>query len=321
MLSTITYTNSSIIILNEKVLNIYKSGEHSQIQLQSRGVLVYDKYAITENKDILEIHNNTVEVIGKTHKIPTKITVDNGSMYIADKSGSVYRLESLENLSKNPSECIPTHLFGSISMITDIIVKDGLVITADKDNKIRITEGQYPHRIQKFIQVHSKPLISMAIAGEYLVSGGYDWYVSLYNFKSKKTFIFDLITHKTQDLGDIFPGVDTPESISNINLECESRVKKILAYGETVVILKAESLLLTDLSKLTNDGDIPCAEMPSLSGKPFVDGMSMKEGYSVLDEEGTLFTFSPENPVLMKILQVPNYTHKIDISIANKYLE
>ncbi|KFG26751.1 uncharacterized protein NESG_00905 [Nematocida ausubeli] len=321
MLSTVTYVNSSIAILNEKTLNIHKDGVQAHIDLPSKGLLVCGCYVITETKDILVINDGAVKRIGKSHKTPTKMAISGSSMYIADRAGSVYELEDLEKTCMSQMEGAPKHLFGSISMITDIIVSEDSIITADKDNKIRVTDRQYPHRIQSFIQVHSKPILSIATVGKYLVAGGYDWYVSLYNTDTKEVLIFDLMQNKIERMGKTLPGVDDPENISNINLDAESKVRKLLGNGNTLLILRNSTPILVDISKINENLEVTCTEISGLSDKVIIDGISMEDGFAVLDEQGFLFKIVPSAPAPTQILQIPNYTHKIDISIANKYLD
>lgn len=321
MLSTIVHTNNAITILNEKTICKHAENRQTEIALESRGILLCGKYVATENKEILEVQENSVKVIGRVCKTPTKIVIDKESMYIADRLGSVYELKQINNLSDEVSSNVPLYLFGSISMITDIAVVEKSIITIDKDNKIRITDREYPYKIQKFILIHSKPLISMVITNGYLVTGGYDRYIAFYNLKTEKISIFDLETKEMKMAADGLPGVDNPEKISNINLDADSKVKKLLAHEKTILIIGNTAPILLDISKIEENLLVQHREIPDLSDSLIVDGVHTDEGYKVIDKTGNLFkiTLSAIKPV--KLFRVPEYTHRTDISIANKYLD
>ncbi|KAI5190037.1 hypothetical protein NEMIN01_0822 [Nematocida minor] len=320
MIYTIVHANNSNTILNGAQINKYSNGEHSTIDLNSKTVLVFDNYVVTENKEILKIEGNSVKLISRAAKTPTKIVVDKDSMYIADRLGSVYRLDNLSSLSANPAENIPVYLFGSISMITDMKIADTSIITIDKDNKIRITDKSHPYRIKKFVLVHSKPLVSVEMFKEYIVAGGYDWYISFYNTETGRTAIFDLVEKEIKEIGDTLPGVENPKSISNINLEAECRVRKILSFENTILIITNEAPLLLSVDSI-EDLSITCKEIENLSDSFIVDGTATADGYEIIDKTGRLFKLAPSSPKPVRKLIVPNYANEVDVSIANKYFD
>lgn len=320
MIQTLVYRNGDNIILNGKQIDIYEKGQHRIVSLKSKGILVYKNYVGTEDKEIIEIREGEAKVVSRVEKTPTCIGVHGDSMYITDRLGSVYEIKNLSALSSNPTENAPCYLFGSISMITSIRITDDLIITADKDSKIRLTEKAYPHRIRKFVLVHSKPLTTAEIFGDFLLAGGYDWYVSFYNMKTEKQYIFDLEDKKIKEIETSLPGVKDLSQIPNINLESECRVRKILVCKNTALLITSTGLLLLCAEEPADIPAVSCKEVSIPSDTPILDGVSTEDGYEIIDQDGALFRFTLEKLKPVKQLTVPNYTHTIDISIANKQL-
>lgn len=152
---------------------------------------VFRQYLVLENKDVLKYNGHTkdFQAYAKALKTPTAITSDekeDSEIYIADRAGCVY--------SVPPSGSTQPHLlFGSISMLTGISLTEKYIVTADKDSKIRIAHRSNPRYIEDFVMVHSRPLTSTAVVlDRYVVSGGYDEYVSIYDTLDRVAAIYDL---------------------------------------------------------------------------------------------------------------------------------
>lgn len=318
MIFTLVHSNATDMILNEKQIDIYENGKHRIVSLESKGIILYGKYLVTEDKKIFEIEEDRAKLVSKAQKTPTSIDIHNNEIYIADRLGSVYQI----NCSfEGAGETTPMYLFGSISMITNIKVTDALIVTIDKDSKIRVTDKSHPHRIKKFVLIHSKPLIALEVFSNLIVAGGYDYYVSFYNTETGKTCIFDLVEKKIKGIEDGLPGIEDLARIPNINMESQCIVRKILASRETLLLITNTTLLLLTVRNTEDLSAVAYKGVSSPLDSPIVDGVSTEDGYEVIDEEGRLFTLALDSIKLTKKLVVPNYTHKVDISIANKHFK
>lgn len=116
-----------------------------------------------------------------------KFTKDCKFLIAADKSGDVYNFELANN---NP----PKLLLGHVSIITDLDLspKNDYVITADRDEKVRVSRYPNAYNIQSFClghtqivsQVHTLKFLSES--NPIVISGGGDGYLNLWQIVDGK---------------------------------------------------------------------------------------------------------------------------------------
>ncbi|KAI9594836.1 WD40-repeat-containing domain protein [Syncephalis fuscata] len=104
-------------------------------------------------------------------------------LYAADKFGDVYRLNLTEETIK-PGQPIVGH----VSMITDMALSsdDAYLMTADRDEKVRITQTANTDSVWAFLLGHSRFVSALHIpsfADHIIVSGGGDGYLMVWNYR------------------------------------------------------------------------------------------------------------------------------------------
>lgn len=104
-------------------------------------------------------------------------------LFVADKSGDVYSFSVLE--PQKPSEL----KLGHLSMLLGITLSpdDKYIITADRDEKIRVSLCRSPYNIQAFCLGHTEFVSALCVpAGhpEWLLSGSGDGTVKLWHYES-----------------------------------------------------------------------------------------------------------------------------------------
>lgn len=74
---------------------------------------------------------------------------------VADTTGDVYRLPTDRDSNLRGNEGEDQHLIlGHFSMLTDVAIRNDLIATADRDNKIRISRYPDSHIIESFLLGH-----------------------------------------------------------------------------------------------------------------------------------------------------------------------
>ncbi|KAI5184321.1 hypothetical protein NEHOM01_0066 [Nematocida homosporus] len=318
MLSSVSYTLAGVWVLGQNsVLLVGKRVD--RIVLTSPGVLVHENLVVCENKQILAVVGDQLQVMGSVEKRPTKLAsevVDGEQLlYIADRAGNVYRI-------KPGQEEKATLLFGSISTITDLVITKDYIVTVDKDSKIRITHKEYPHRIAHFGLVHAKPILSTAIiAGRFIVSGGYDCYLSVYDLESQQASIFDLRNYTNSEFNPrLLPGIESSARIPNTQAVSESLVKKVLAVDDYLLLLTDDKPVLLSIRRLEASLELTHIPTPALNSLSDIqDGVTAggKNAFILINVSGQLYQYSPNGP-LTHLAKISDYTPNIDLSVASK---
>ncbi|KAK6351940.1 tRNA (guanine-N(7)-)-methyltransferase non-catalytic subunit trm82 [Orbilia javanica] len=164
--------------------------------------------AITTLEDkTLRLHNiDTLEVVKEwvLHKRPSAITLTPSTIIVGDKFGDVFSYEiptSLETEEGNEGKL----LLGHVSLLTTVTTATSLppsqqnaqnggsgdikryIITADRDEHIRITNYPLTHVIHGFCLGHTAFVNRLLITKDnLLVSGGGDDWLGLWNWKEGK---------------------------------------------------------------------------------------------------------------------------------------
>jgi len=99
---------------------------------------------------------------------------------VGDKSGDVYRCEL------GDEGRVPQLLLGHLSMVLDVVVShdDRFVVSADRDEKIRVSRYPNAYNIHTFCLGHQQLVSTMlTVRDDRLVSGGGDATVRLWDFQ------------------------------------------------------------------------------------------------------------------------------------------
>ncbi|XP_076814316.1 tRNA (guanine-N(7)-)-methyltransferase non-catalytic subunit wdr4-like isoform X1 [Clavelina lepadiformis] len=88
---------------------------------------------------------------------------DEKMVYVADKSGDLYGFTLNDDGVFQEDEQDP--VLGHISILLDIAVTPNLIITADRDEKIRISNRQHPYVIENFCLGHTEFVCRILLVG------------------------------------------------------------------------------------------------------------------------------------------------------------
>lgn len=164
------------LILCDSLKGLYlmsiKGGEHLELLSKTR---------LEKAATVVAIHTLRREECVKE----VEAEKDSAAVYIADKFGEVWTCP-LKGLLSKKTDALSV-IAGHISLLTDMIVNDGFILTCDRDEKIRITLRDRPWIIDQFLLEHKEYVSRMAILStEYLVTGGGDRELMLWHWKPGK---------------------------------------------------------------------------------------------------------------------------------------
>uniref|UniRef100_A0A6V7KR70 Uncharacterized protein n=1 Tax=Bracon brevicornis TaxID=1563983 RepID=A0A6V7KR70_9HYME len=160
---------------------------------------------------------------------------------VADKSGDAYLFST-----KKPDE--PGELIlGHLSMLLDILVtEDGkFVVTADRDEKIRISHFPNAYNIQAFCLGHKTFVSNISQipgAEDLLVSSGGDGDIKIWNFAEGKevcsvSFMEHIEENFIASINEALKDMELTEDVKNLPVK-HMRIRKIGKNGnKTVVVL------------------------------------------------------------------------------------
>lgn len=317
MYDTISCDNGRVLVLEEKGVSVI-DGEIRRIETPSKPVLLCGKYIATEDKRVFSLQDNELIQVGELERKPTSMCIERNkenereALYVADRLGAVYRREE-KGFSL---------LFGSISMITDISILGKYLVTADKDNKIRMTRRTPPYSIEEFILMHAKPLLSTVILDDkYIISGGYDEYLSVYHTEEKEKWIYSIGEEKMKKYScSSLPGVENTSAISNIEISSEPSVYKLLLSKDFLLMIRKTSSVLLRIAREEAAISLSPLPLPSLLHVSAADGLSLSEEnkFLLITREGDLLLVSEKG--VSKQQRVPNYSppQKEDLSLVSK---
>lgn len=324
MLNTITYTEEGEISVISANSICIVGEEIRRVPLESSAVLVHGNYIVTEKKDLLKLQKDTVSHVGKVKKIPTKMCIvkekEKEMLFISDRLGTVQKIVF------DKDTCIEELCFGSISMITDLFMARKYFITVDKDSKIRITHAQAPYMIEKFVLAHSKPLVSsICICDKYIISGGYDSYLSIYNIQTKAILIYDIRREETVKFDmNALPGVSNPAEIANIAPDAVCQVKKILyasdSSSNTLLLITEKQPIALSVAILNDTLYLSPIDIPEIDGIFICDGVSVadKNLFFVIERNGQIYRIENSNRIIATYLIESYCPDNTSLQIINK---
>jgi len=132
-------------------------------------------------------------------------TSDSKSILIADKNGDVYQIET-----ESASE--PRLLLGHLSMLLDVLVdRSGkFVITADRDEKIRVSSFPNSYNIHNYCLGHTEFVTSISfLSQDLLVSGSGDGTVKLWKYLEGKEIASR----------EVFQDLELPINVNNLKVK------------------------------------------------------------------------------------------------------
>jgi WD40 repeat protein len=112
----------------------------------------------------------------KTTKRINKIVMTEDTILVADKFGDVYKYNYHNNDEGNGNVTLSKArlILGHVSICTDMILYEQWVITADRDEKIRVSKYPNAFDIDCFLLGHTEFVSRLVCLGDQLVSGGGD---------------------------------------------------------------------------------------------------------------------------------------------------
>eukprot|EP01118_Nematostelium_gracile_P018689 TRINITY_DN8401_c0_g1_i1.p1 TRINITY_DN8401_c0_g1~~TRINITY_DN8401_c0_g1_i1.p1 ORF type:complete len:350 (+),score=68.18 TRINITY_DN8401_c0_g1_i1:41-1090(+) len=145
-----------------------------------------------------------------------------GTIVFSDKFGDCY-------WSVLPTLGEPVILLGHFSTVTQMIfsLDHSLLITADRDEKIRVSHFPLAYDIEQYCLGHRTFVSRLCIPPQYpnlLISGGGDGSIKLWDFRSGKE-LFSFNTHSQPNPG---------QNINIITLACSSKNNTVVAILEGV---------------------------------------------------------------------------------------
>nr|CAB3264955.1 pleiotropic regulator 1 [Phallusia mammillata] len=148
--------------------------------------------------------------------------IDDRCLYVADKSGDLYAYDMEKALISDEIEPV----LGHVSMLLDVAVTEKYLITADRDEKIRVSHKKMPYLIESFCLGHSEFICQLCCLNEDLIlSLSGDGSAKLWDFKQGNV-LQDLVI------------VSKQEKTENDEKSNEYRfVPSLVAYNSTLNLL------------------------------------------------------------------------------------
>lgn len=170
-----------------------KSTQRIALFSDDKGLQVYEG---TEYKKILS--TKTLKRV-----MCASFSDDGSSIFAGDRAGDVYKFSTFDEKIQ------PLLLLGSVSILTDLVFSEDrkFMITADRDEKIRINRYPQTYEIVHFCLGHTEFISKILIIpnSPYFLSGGGDTSLFLWNFVTGELVQKISLLETGIKLGDIKP--------------------------------------------------------------------------------------------------------------------
>ncbi|XP_046859973.1 tRNA (guanine-N(7)-)-methyltransferase non-catalytic subunit WDR4-like [Xenia sp. Carnegie-2017] len=211
--------------------------------------------AFSDSKDLVVLKTDDWQSVGKRKlpKRPTAVLFTNkeDSVVISDKSGDVYSY----HLSEENGLSNEALLLGHVSIILDMVITrdDCYIITADRDEKIRVSKFPNSYNIKTFCLGHTefvwKIILLSNLSNEILVSVSGDGTIRFWDYKVGKTlYINDFETSTTnkeksvisslacsQRNRIVFVGVEGSSVLHAFKVDDSSTIEHLLSSKDLVL--------------------------------------------------------------------------------------
>ncbi|ORY82011.1 WD40-repeat-containing domain protein [Protomyces lactucae-debilis] len=115
-------------------------------------------------------------------------------------------------------------ILGHVSILTDMLVSDGRIITADRDEHIRVSQYSKAYIVDNFLLAHEAFVTSLLLVGDVLISGGGDDFLAVWDWRQGKL------------LGQI--SLEEPMAMA----KCEVPTVAKLEHGEDSLFMQLEGI-------------------------------------------------------------------------------
>ncbi|XP_031557155.1 tRNA (guanine-N(7)-)-methyltransferase non-catalytic subunit wdr4-like [Actinia tenebrosa] len=179
-------------------------------------------------------------------------TKDENYIVVADKTGDVYKF------STNDVHSEGILLLGHISMIMDMAFSnaDKFIITAERDEKIKVTHFPNCHNIEAYCLGHTDFVSSIGVIksedDEILVSGSGDGCVMFWDFKSGKRLHTECLNEQKEE-----EGKEIQDDKVIVSVSCCPK--------NNVVCVMTESSCLLHLYHVSNDNNLKVTKLPTVT--------------------------------------------------------
>jgi len=157
---------------------------------------------------------------------------DSKHILVADKNGDVYKFET-----ETPSE--PKLLLGHLSMLLDIKMPSNgkYVITADRDEKIRVSKFPNSYNINNYCLGHTEFVTSICFLGEdLLLSGSGDGSVRVWRYlDGKEMYCHEVFKDVEIEVQEDLENMDVKDDLENMELE-KNGVKRVDPPSQPAVV-------------------------------------------------------------------------------------
>ncbi|ORZ38764.1 WD40-repeat-containing domain protein [Catenaria anguillulae PL171] len=237
------------------------------------------------------------------------VTADCETLVCADKHGDVWTFPFLPS---TPPSTVPsadgTIIVGHVSMVTaaKLLANDTCIASADRDEKIRISQFPKGYNIEAFLLGHKQFVAHVLPVGEsHLVSAGGDDFVPLWNWKEGKMVAkADLVEKSAGDAEE-----ESSIAVRSVAVFGESKAALVVEGTKEVVLLdidtSADSISVAQRVSVPEDIGSALSVAYDTEGNLWVGGMTglaclVADAVEVVD----LASYGEQVPSLRKNLDV-----------------
>lgn len=255
--------------------------------------LVHQNYAVLADtlKQVYLVCLASGKVIQsyRSEKCPTCITLKDASasalaVLVADRFGDVC-LVTFENLLDSDSSKPEVELIaGHVSIITDMAVAGDALLTADRDEKIRITSMAHPYPIRAFLLGHTEYVVGLVVLTDGIVTVAGDRTVRLWNLGSEGSNSGDTLLDTLMLDADQLGRPVKVEKVLSKNEDDDEQVEEEIEEVEMHVVEPNSIVLGADgLICISFDRSPKVCRVKAEAGKLLVvDIISAPEGHQII---------------------------------------